>query len=73
VLANSLSDEEKESDGGRATSDRWELTPPSQRAEAAAVELVPVASEEAPTAGPSLEVPAGAIEAPAGDGATPSP
>jgi hypothetical protein len=56
---NSSSDEE-ESDGGWATSDRWEPAPPSPRVEAAAVELVLVASAEAPAAGSSVGVPVGA-------------
>jgi hypothetical protein len=52
--------------GERVTSDKREPTPPSPRAEAAAVELVLVVSAEAPAIGPSAEVPAGATEAPAG-------
>jgi hypothetical protein len=64
--ANSSSDEEEESDGRRVTSDRWDPALLSPRAEVAAVELVPVASAEAPATRPSVEAPAGATEAPTG-------
>jgi hypothetical protein len=64
VSANSSLDVEEESDGWRATSDRWDPAPPSPRAEAAAVELVPVGSAEAPATGPSFEAPADVTEAP---------
>jgi hypothetical protein len=66
ALVNSLSDEEDESDGERTTSNRWEPAPPSPWAEGAAMELVPEAGAEPPTAKLSLKVPAGTAEAPAG-------
>jgi hypothetical protein len=57
--ANSSSpEEEEESNGGRPP-------PPSPRAVEAAVELVPTAGAEAPAIRLSVEVPAGAVGAPA--------
>jgi hypothetical protein len=74
VLANSLSDEEEESDGEQITSDRWEPVPPSPRAEGMPVELAPEAGTEPPATGLSVEVPVGTVEVPAGAvGAPPSP
>jgi hypothetical protein len=70
--ANSLSDEEEESDGERTTSDRWEPAPLLPQAEEAAVELVPVAGAEALATGPSVDAPVGATEAPAGATEVPS-
>jgi hypothetical protein len=52
ALVNSSSDEEEESDGEWATSDRWEPAPPSPRAEGT--------TAEPPVVGLSEEVPAGA-------------
>jgi hypothetical protein len=45
---------------------QWGPAPLSPQAEAAAVELVPVASAEAPATKPSVEAPAGATKVPAG-------
>jgi hypothetical protein len=66
--ANSSSEEEEleESDGGRATPERWNPPPLSPRAEEVAVELVPAAGVEASAVGSSVEAPADAAVAPAG-------
>jgi hypothetical protein len=72
VLANSLSDEEEESDGEQITSDRWEPVPPSPRAEGMPVELAPEAGTEPPATGLSVEVPVGTVEVPAGAVGAPS-
>jgi hypothetical protein len=66
ALANSSSDDEEESDRERTTSNRWEHTPLSPRAEGAVVELVPVAGVDLPTARLSEEAPTGATETPTG-------
>jgi hypothetical protein len=63
--ANSSSSEEEEESNGGCPPERWNPPPPSPRATKAAVELVPTAGADAPTIRLSVEVPAGAVGAPA--------